>query len=59
MLNELPNKSIKRTFNYLDFGLDVFCSKKAYIIFDVENEDGQRRYYSPFGFYVCDLQHPP
>jgi hypothetical protein len=59
MLDELPNRSIKRTTNYLGTGLDVFCSKKAYIIIDGEHEDGEGRYYSPEGLDVCDLQHPP
>ena len=59
MLDELPNRSIKRTTNYLGTGLDVFCSKKAYIIIDGEHEDGEGRYYSPGGLDVCDLQHPP
>ena len=59
MLDELPNRSIKRTLNYLGTGLDVFCSKKAYIIIDGEHEDGEGRYYSPGGLDVCDLQHPP
>ena len=59
MLDELPNRSIKRTTDYLGTGLDVFCSKKAYIIIDGEHEDGEGRYYSPGGLDVCDLQHPP
>ena len=59
MLDELPNRSIKRTTDYLGTGLDVFCSKKSYIIIDGEHEDGEGRYYSPGGLDVCDLQHPP
>ena len=59
MLDELPNRSIKRTTDYLGTGLDVFCSKKAYIIIHGEHEDGEGRYYSPGGLDVCDLQHPP
>ena len=59
MLDELPNRSIKRTTDYLDSGLDVFCSKMSYIIIDGEHEDGEGRYYSPSGLDVCDLQHPP
>jgi hypothetical protein len=59
MLDELPNRSIKRTTNYLKSGLDVFCSKKSYIIIDGKHEDGEGRYYSPDGLDVSDLQHPP
>ncbi len=59
MLDELPNRSIKRTTDYLDSGLDVFCSKKSYILFDGEHEDGEGRYYSPGGLDVCDLQYAP
>jgi hypothetical protein len=59
MLDELPNRSIKRTTDYLDSGLDVFCSKKSYIIIDGEHEDGEGRYYSPGGLDVCDLQYAP
>ena len=59
MLDELPERKIKRETNYLDSGLDVFCSKKSYILCDGEHEDGEGRYYSPGGLDVCDLQHPP
>jgi len=59
MLDEFPNRSIKRTTNYLKSGLDVFCSKKSYIIIDGEHEDGEGQYYSPDGLDVSDLQHPP
>ena len=59
MLDELPNRSIKRTTNYLKTGLDVFCSKKSYILCDGEHQDGEGNYYSPGGLDVSDLQHPP
>ena len=29
MFDELPNRSIKRTTDYLDSGLDVFCTKMS------------------------------
>ena len=52
LLSELPNKSIKRTINYLDSGLDIFLSNKAYIIFSGEHEQGKGQYYSPAGLTV-------
>ena len=59
LLSELPNKSIKRTINYLDSGLDIFLSNKAYIIFSGEHEQGKGQYYSPAGLTVSNLQPPP
>ena len=59
LLSELPNKSIKRTINYLDSGLDIFLSNKAYIIFSGEHELGKGQYYSPAGLTVSNLQPPP
>ena len=59
MLDELPNRSIKRKTNYLGTGLDVFCSKMSYIIIDGEHKDGEGRYYSQEGLDVCDLQPAP
>ena len=59
LLSELPNKSIKRTINYLDSGLDIFLSNKAYIIFSGEHEQGKGEYYSPAGLTVSNLQPPP
>ena len=59
LLSELPNRSIKRTINYLDSGLDIFLSNKAYIIFSGEHEQGKGQYYSPAGLTVSNLQPPP
>ena len=59
LLSELPNRSIKRTINYLDSGLDIFLSNKAYIIFSGEHELGKGQYYSPAGLTVSNLQPPP
>ena len=59
LLSELPNRSIKRTINYLDSGLDIFLSNKAYIIFSGEHEQGKGEYYSPAGLTVSNLQPPP
>ncbi len=59
LLAELPNRSIKRTINYLDSGLDIFLSNKAYIIFSGEHEQGKGQYYSPAGLTVSNLQPPP
>ena len=59
MLDELPERKIKRETNYLDSGLDVFCSKMSYIIIDGEHKDGEGRYYSPSGLDVFDLQPAP
>ena len=59
MLDELPNRSIDRTINYLDSGLDIFLSNKAYIIFSGEHEQGKGEYYSPAGLTVSNLQPPP
>ena len=59
LLSELPNRSIKRTINYLDSGLDIFLSNNAYIIFSGEHEQGKGQYYSPAGLTVSNLQPPP
>ena len=59
MLDELPNRSIERTINYLDSGLDIFLSNNSYIIFNGEHADGKGQYYSPKGLNISDMQLPP
>ncbi len=59
LLLDLPNRSIKRTINFLDSGIDVFLNNNSYIIFNGEHEKGKGQYYSPDGLNVSDIQPPP